>query len=75
MTNPTEQFQQLYVVDGFAVLATSEENAVKVHQEFLQGPASDALHEAMKPALDFIDFKQREIDYKLDQEINSRTGE
>lgn len=57
MENPTEQFQQLFVVDGFAVLATSEENAVKVHQEFLQGPASDALHEAMQPVWDFINSK------------------
>ena len=76
MTNPTEQIQQVYVVDGFAIMATSEENAIKALEEFHYSPQAEMLSEAMKkPLMDFIDHKQREIDYRLDQELNAKTGE
>jgi hypothetical protein len=75
MTNPTEQIKQIYVVDGFIVLATSEQEAIKALEEFHYSPEAEMLREAMKPVIDFIDHKQREIDYRLDQELNAKTGE
>jgi hypothetical protein len=75
MTNPTEQIQQVYVVDGFAILATSEEEAIKALEEFHYSPQAEMLREAMKPVMDFIEHKQREIDYRIDQELNAKTGE
>jgi hypothetical protein len=58
MTNPTEQIQQVYVVDGFIVMATSEEEAIKALEEFHYSPQADMLAQVFQPVLDMAEKKK-----------------
>jgi hypothetical protein len=58
MTNPTEQIQQVYVVDGFAILATSKEEAIKALEEFHNSPESDMLAQKFQLVLHMVEKKK-----------------